>query len=257
MLSVVHSVILGAVEGITEFLPISSTAHLMLATRALGIPFSAFTKTFTIAIQSGAILAVVVLYWKTLFRWQTICKLMVAFIPTGIIGLALYPFVSGLALENISLVLTALALGGAFLVVFEHTHASKPLTSISEYISYRQAIGIGFAQSLAIIPGVSRAAATVIGGMAMGISRKAMVEFSFVLAVPTMFAATGLDLLKHYSLFTHNEFATLAIGFITAFLTSLIAITWLLNFVRTHSFASFGWYRIGLVVIVLVVMMFA
>jgi len=255
MLSIMHSIILGAVEGITEFLPISSTAHLMLATRALGIPFSVFTKTFTIAIQSGAILAVVVLYWRTLFNWQTILKLIAAFIPTGVVGLALYPFVSGSALENIPLVLTTLALGGAFLIVFERVHEKRPATDISEYVTYRQAVGIGFAQSLAIIPGISRAAATVIGGMAMGVSRQAMVEFSFLLAVPTMFAATSLDLLKHYSLFTRDEFSALAVGFVVAFVTSLIAIKWLLKFVQTHSFAPFGWYRIGLVAIVLAIMM--
>lgn len=223
----------------------------MLATHALGIPFSTFTKTFTIAIQSGAILAVVVLYWRTLFRWQTIFRLLAAFIPTGIIGVALYPFVSGSALENIPLVLTTLALGGAFLILFERAHTQRPPVDISEYVTIRQAIGIGFAQSLAIIPGVSRAAATVIGGMAMGVSRTAMVKFSFLLAVPTMFAATGLDLLKHYTLFTRSEFVALAIGFVMAFITALITITWLLKFVQTHSFAPFGWYRIGLVTLAL------
>lgn len=254
MFTLIHAVILGAIEGITEFLPISSTAHLMLATRALGIPFSAFSTTFTIAIQSGAILAVVALYFRTLLNWHTLTKLIVAFIPTGIIGLALYPFISGTALESIPLVLTTLALGGALLILFEYAHAKHPPTDVSEYISYRQAIGIGIAQSFAMIPGVSRAAATIIGGMLMGVSRMAMVEFSFLLAVPTMLAATALDLYKHYTLFTRDEFTLLAVGFITAFITALIAITWLLKFMQTHSFAPFGWYRILLALTVLVVL---
>lgn len=254
MITAVNAVILGAVEGISEFLPISSTAHIILVTKLLGIPFTTFSKSFTIAIQSGAILAVVALYWRTLFNWLTIKKFIAAFIPTAIIGLAFYPYVTGPVFESIPLILTTLGLGGAFLVLFERAHSVRPPADITETINYKQAVGIGFAQSLAIIPGISRSAATVIGGMVMGVSRVAMVEFSFLLAVPTMGAATALDLYKHYGEFTSSEFISLVIGFVVAFITALFAIDWLLKYVRSHTFEAFGYYRIGLVAVVAIIL---
>lgn len=247
VITIFSAVILGIVEGFTEFLPISSTAHLILASRLLSIAQSEFTKTFEIAIQSGAILAVVVLYWRTLLRWAALKRVAAAFIPTGIIGLALYPFVKNQLLENTAVVLFSLALGGVLLIVFERLFQEKTGLAEIEDISYRKAIGIGLFQSVAMIPGVSRAAATIVGGMLLGIPRAVIVEFSFLLAVPTMLAATGFDLVKNAGAFSPSELGVLAIGFTTSFLTAVFGIKLLLQYIRRHSFTVFGVYRILLV----------
>ncbi len=239
------SVVLGIVEGITEFLPISSTGHLILASALLRIPNTDYLKTFEIAIQLGAILSVVVLFWRTLINTQTIKTLLVAFIPTGVIGLALHNIVKTYLLGNESVVLWSLALGGIALIVFEllHRERENAVSNIHE-ISYTQAALIGLAQSIAIIPGVSRSAATIVGGMLLGVSRATIVEFSFLLAVPTMTAATGLDLLKSAGAFSSDQFSALGIGFVTSFFVALFAIKFLLAYVRKHSFIPFGVYRI-------------
>jgi len=251
-MTILHSIILGIVEGITEFLPISSTGHLILASSLLGISPTDFVKTFEIAIQLGAILSVVVLYWKSFWNLNLLMKLAAAFIPTGIIGLSLYHIVKTYLFGNEYVVLISLFLGGIVLIAFEYFYGKKEDTLETEPekpITYRQAIAIGFAQSVAIIPGVSRSGATIVGGLALGISRAAIVEFSFLLAVPTMFAATGLSLLKTSTSFTGHEWLALSIGFIVSFLVALPVVKWLLSYVRSHSFMSFGIYRIILSVI--------
>lgn len=245
-MSIFQAVVLGIVEGITEFLPISSTGHLILTSDLLELVQTDFLKTFEISIQLGAILAVVVLYWRKLLKeWEIMKRITIAFMPTALIGLALYKVVKNYLLGSNTIVLWALFLGGLFLLVFEWLHREKEtaVDSLTK-ISYGQAVGIGLFQTMAMIPGVSRSAATIIGGLVVGLKRKIVVEFSFLLAVPTMFAATGLDLIKNASQFNLNEFYLLAVGFIISFIVALLAIKWLLSFVQNHNFVSFGVYRI-------------
>lgn len=247
MFTFVHALILGLVEGITEFLPISSTGHLILTSTVLKIPDSDFLKTFEIAIQLGAILAVVALYWKKILLDRAVFqRVLVAFLPTAILGLIFYKLVKRYLLGNVEVVLWSLAVGGIALIVFELLYKEKE-TAIGEIegLSYRQAAVIGLFQSLAFIPGVSRAAATIIGGLLIGLKRQTIVEFSFLLAIPTMAAATGLDLLKNAGSFSSEQFGLLGVGFAVSFVTALIAIQWLLRFIKNHSFISFGIYRIG------------
>lgn len=237
-----HALILGIVEGLTEFLPVSSTAHLIVANRLLGLADSDFLKSFDIYIQLGAILAVVVLYAKKLLvNWKLFWRVAAAFFPTALIGLIAYPFVKAVLLENLLVCGIALLVGGILLIIFEKWHKAQPA---KESISYPQAAGVGLFQALAMIPGVSRSAATIIGGQLLGIDRKTIVEFSFLLAIPTMAAASGFDLLKNDFSFSGAEWQLLAVGFIAAFLTALLAIRFFLKFIQQHSFAGFGWYRI-------------
>lgn len=263
-MSLIQAAILGVIEGLTEFLPVSSTGHLILAQYVLGIPATDFAKTFEIAIQLGAILAVIILYWNRFWKWDRIFKLAAAFIPTGIIGLAVYKLARAFLLGNDVVVIASLFVGGIVLIIFERIYgkrenaagAAEPAipdaggsASYLDEISYPKAVGIGFAQAVAIIPGVSRSGATIVGGMLMGISRAAIVEFSFLLAVPTMLAATGLSLYKTSAAFTPHEWTALGIGFVVAFLLAMPIVKWFLGYVRSHSFTAFGWYRIALAIL--------
>lgn len=239
------TIILGIIEGVTEFLPVSSTGHLILASHLLGIPDGGFTATFNIAIQLGAIAAVTLLYFKDLLRIPVLTRLLVAFIPTGIIGFLLYKIIKTYFLGNELLVVTMLALGGVALIVFELFYKEKPDAPVDvTSITYTQSFIIGLCQSLAMVPGVSRSAATIVGGLLMGIRRTAIVEFSFLLAVPTMVAATGYDLLKSYDTLTFDNLGLLLSGFLTAFVVALLAMRFLLAYVRKYSFLPFGIYRI-------------
>lgn len=244
------SIILGIVEGITEFLPISSTAHLILSAKLLSLPQTEYLKSFEIVIQLGAILSVVVLYWKSLLNIEVIKRLIIAFIPTGVIGLVFYKLAKQYLLGNTSVVLWALLLGGVLIILFEHIYKSNDNTpqEIST-ISYRQCLAIGLFQSIAIVPGVSRSAATVIGGLLLGLKRKTIVEFSFLLAVPTMLAATGLDLLKNYKEFSSSQFGYLGLGFAVSFIVALLSIKFLLRYIKNHDFKAFGVYRIVIAII--------
>ncbi|MDD4319611.1 MAG: undecaprenyl-diphosphate phosphatase [Candidatus Peribacteraceae bacterium] len=243
-----QAVLLGVVEGVSEFLPISSTAHLILASSLLRIQQTEFLKTFEIAIQSGAILSVVVLYARAFARrFDVWAKIIVAFIPTGVLGFLLHGVVKRHLLGNVPVVLWALFLGGLALIVFERFHREKEdAASEIEDISYGRALLIGVFQALAMVPGVSRSAATITGGLLLGIRRKTIVDFSFLLAVPTMAAATGYDLLKSAGTFQASDLHLLAAGFITSFVVALLSIVWLLRFIRRHSFVPFGVYRIAL-----------
>jgi undecaprenyl-diphosphatase len=243
-MNLIHAVILGIVEGITEFLPISSTGHLILASALLGLPGSAFVKSFEISIQLGAILSVVVLYARKLVMdRETMKKIIVAFLPTGIIGFLLYRLIKHYLMGSSLVVIVAMAVGGILLIVIEMRQKNAPPGVAT--ISYRQAFLIGVAQSLAVVPGVSRSAATILGGLALGVERKAVVEFSFLLAVPTMMAATGLDLLKTGASFKFAEIELLAAGFVVSFVVALLSIKFLLRFIQTHTFIPFGIYRIA------------
>jgi undecaprenyl-diphosphatase len=244
-MTIIQAALLGIVEGITEFLPVSSTAHLILSSRILGIPTSDFLKTFEIVIQLGAILAVALLYRNIFLKhWEINKRVLVAFLPTAVIGATLYPFIKEL-LGSTAVASISLFIGGILLIIFEklHTEAPEDAGELGT-LSYKQAITIGFAQSVAMIPGVSRSAATIVGGMLAGLRRETIVEFSFLLAVPTMAAATGLDLLKSSGGLTTGEINLLFIGFFSAFTSALFAVTWLLGYVKNHTFTAFGIYRI-------------
>ena len=249
-MTLLDSFILGIVEGVTEFLPISSTGHLILVSEFLRIPQSEFLKTFEIAVQLGAIASVVVLYWKSFFNIELLKRLVIAFIPTGVIGIVFYKIAKTYLLGYDSVVLVALLIGGVALIVFELLHTEKEdAVDAPEAISYRQALLVGLFQAIAIIPGVSRSAATIVGGLLLGIKRVTIVEFSFLLAVPTMAAATGLDTLKSWGTFSSDQISTLAIGFITSFVVALFSIRFLLSYIRKHSFIPFGIYRIAIAVL--------
>jgi undecaprenyl-diphosphatase len=243
--TVFQALVLGTVEGLTEFLPISSTGHLILAAKLLGLAQTEFQKSFEIVIQLGAIGAVVVLYWRKFLIPGVLTRVAAAFLPTGVIGLALYPVVKTYLLGNESVVLLALFFGGVILIVFEFFHREPPSAARDvKSITYWQAIGIGFFQAAAIVPGVSRSGATIVGGLAMGLSRETIVEFSFLLAVPTMMAATGLDLVKNASSFSAGQSGTIVVGFVAAFIVAMLSIKFLLAYVRTRTFIAFGIYRI-------------
>lgn len=239
-------IILGIIEGFTEFLPISSTAHLVLTSKLLRLETSEFLKSFEISIQLGAIASIIFLYWKTLIsKWNLNAKIITAFVPTAIVGLIFYKLVKSVLLENYLISVYALFIGGIVLLLFELFYREKE-SDIKELtdISYRQAVAIGLFQSISIIPGVSRAAATILGGMTMGIKRKTIVEFSFLLAIPTMIAATGLDLIKSADVFSRADIFNLGVGFVVSLITAMISVKFLLKFVQDHNFISFGIYRI-------------
>jgi undecaprenyl-diphosphatase len=249
------AILLGLLEGITEFLPISSTAHLIIAAKALNLPDSDFLSSFLISIQLGAILSVAALYAQKLLKEpKLILKIAAAFIPTAIIGLAAYKLVKNYLMESLPLVAAALLIGGIILIILEKYFARKN-QELSEQrltdLSYRQAGLIGVFQALAIIPGVSRSAATIMGGISLGVSRKNIVEFSFLLALPTMAAATILDLYKTPPTLQGQEPLFWCIGIITAFVTAIIGIKFFLKFIQKHDFQIFGWYRIALGLILL------
>jgi undecaprenyl-diphosphatase len=247
-MSLIQALILGLVEGITEFLPISSTAHLILASRVLHLAETEFVKSFQIIIQLGAILSVVVLYWNKFWSWDILKKLVVAFIPTGVIGLTVYKAVKGYLLGNMTVVLASLFVGGIALIAFERFFRRDDTEVDFSEITYRRALLIGLFQSIAIIPGVSRSAATIVGGSLIGISRRTIVEFSFMLAVPTMLAASLLDLYKSHDALVGNT-GVLGLGFVVSFVTAIVAIKSFLTYLKKHDFAAFGWYRILLAVV--------
>ncbi len=254
-----QSLLLSVVEGITEFLPVSSTGHLILTSHLLGIPDSEFTKSFEIIIQLGAILAILILYWKKFFdlkkgiaiNKKVWLNVGAAFIPTAIIGFSLYKMIKSILLGNELITVAALFIGGILLIIIEKMLKSRsssakefnPQNSI-ENLTLKQSFLIGLAQSVSIIPGVSRSAASILGAMYLGAGRQTAVEFSFLLAIPTMLAATLLDLLKVETSFTSAEWKLLAAGFAGAFIVALFVVKWFVKFVQTNTFIPFGIYRI-------------
>ncbi len=246
-MELIHALLLSIVEGITEFLPVSSTGHLILATKLLGIPETEFTKSFDIIIQLGAIMSVVTLYFAKIVKQPSLIKpLMIAFIPTGIGGLFLYKVVKTYLLANDLLVVVNLAGIGALLIGLEWYWKKHPAKTHETVMTLPpgKLMLIGLFQTFAMIPGVSRSASTIVGGMFSGLSRSDAVELSFLLAVPTMAAATGLDLLKSAHSFTPNEYGLLAIGFIVSWITALVVIKGFIKFVAHGTFTWFGIYRI-------------
>jgi undecaprenyl-diphosphatase len=242
----IEALIFAIVEGVSEFLPISSTGHLVLTAKLLNIPQTEFVKSFEIIIQLGAILAVVFLYWKTIFQNKKVWKpLFFAFIPTVVVGGLLYGFIKQVLLGNEYVTLVALLVGGIILIAIEYFFDGKEgkIVDIGA-ITPTTAMIIGLFQSISIVPGVSRAAATIIGAMLMGTKRKTAVEFSFLLAIPTMFAATGLDLIKSEFAFTPYEYSVLAVGFMGSFFVAILAVKFFIKFIQNHTFIPFGIYRI-------------
>ncbi len=230
----------------TEFLPISSTGHLILTQKLLAMQETEVLKSFDIAIQLGAILAVVLIYGRSIKRTPNVwLPIITAFIPTAVFGLLLHSIVKTYLLGSSTVVTSSLLIGGVIIILFEALYKKEIATICSlEAIPLKTALTIGLCQSLALVPGVSRSGATIIGGMLLGVERKTIVDFSFLLAIPTMAAAVGFDLLKSAHLFTAQDASTLCIGFLAAFITAYIVIRWLLKFIQTHTFTVFGMERI-------------
>ena len=250
-MSIFHTIILGIVEGLTEFLPISSTAHMDIVRVLFLIPSSEFIKSFEIIIQLGAIMAVVLLYANKVFSsWLYIRNLAIAFIPTGIIGFILYKLIKSFLIGNIWVEAIALLIGGIIIIFFENQQSKIDQTKIEqiklEDLTIKQLLTLGIAQSLAVIPGISRSGAVIISGRAIGLGKSLITEFSFLLAVPTMLAATVYDIYKSGISFSSSEWGTVFIGFIVAFIVAFLVIKWFLEYIRKHSFKIFGWYRIVL-----------
>jgi undecaprenyl-diphosphatase len=241
-----YSIILGGIEGFTEFLPISSTAHLILFSRIFQLKQSDFLKTFIIFIQFGAILGLFSIYWrKFLTDIETLKRIFFAFVPTAIIGLLLYRIIKNFFFEDIHLILASLFMGGILLIIFEIYYQKKMLLKkASNDISYQNALLIGLGQALAVIPGVSRSAATILTGLLLGIERKTIVEFSFLLSIPTITTAALYDFYKNFHSFTLEEFDLLIVGFLSSFVFAILAAKFLLAYIKTHSFILFGIYRI-------------
>ena len=247
-----QAIILGVIEGITEFLPVSSTGHLMVGSEILAIPKTEFLKSFEIAIQLGAIASVVFLYWKKfLFDKDTLLKTLFAFIPTGVLGAIFYQIIKKFLLEDVTLVAWMLLLGGIGIIAFEYYYKRKKSPAGGDMITYPKAFLIGIFQAFAFVPGVSRAAATIIGGLMIGINRQRIVEFSFLLAVPTMFAATVFDVYQNIQAFSANDGLLLLVGFTVSSITAVLSIKFLLRFIQKNTFISFGVYRIILAVLIM------
>ncbi|MGR3809799.1 undecaprenyl-diphosphate phosphatase [Jiulongibacter sp. NS-SX5] len=254
-MNVIQAIILAIIEGITEYLPISSTGHMIIASSFMGIDQDDFTKIFEVQIQFGAILSVLVLYWKRFLQsLEFYYKLLVAFIPAAIIGLLLNDYIDML-LESVIVVAVMLVFGGIVLIFIDKVFEDKPQ---HDDVSYMTALKIGFFQCIAMIPGVSRSAASIIGGMTQGLTRKSSAEFSFFLAVPTMFAASAYKMLKGYMdgnlSFSGEQVKLLLIGNAVAFLVALAAIKFFIGYLQKYGFKVFGYYRIavGLIILLLV-----
>ena len=249
-MNTIQSIIIAIVEGLTEFLPVSSTGHMIITSSLMGIGKDDFTKLFEVAIQLGAILSVVVLYWKKFFdfsKWQFYIKLVVAVIPALVLGKLLSDKIDDL-LESPTTVAVSLLVGG-IIILFIDKLFKQPIIQEEKEISYGKALIIGFWQCIAMIPGVSRSAASIIGGMQQKLTRNLAAEFSFFLAVPTMAAATGYKLLKTFKehpevLQNKQNLLLLGIGNVVAFVVALLAIKFFIGFLQKHGFRLFGWYRI-------------
>jgi undecaprenyl-diphosphatase len=251
-MSLIQAIILAIVEGLTEFLPVSSTGHMIIASALMGINELEFTKIFNVNIQFGTILSVIVLYWRKFFSTISFySKLFVAFIPAAIIGFFMIDLIDAL-LESVVVVAFSLLVGGIVLIFIDKIF--KESTDDGIDVPYPTALKIGFFQCLAMIPGVSRSAATIIGGMTQKMSRKSAAEFSFFLAVPTMFAASAYKLLKDYKSITEQDIELLLVGNIVGFLVAMAAIKFFIGFLTKYGFKIFGYYRIALGLLLLILL---
>jgi undecaprenyl-diphosphatase len=247
-----EALVLAIVEGLTEFLPVSSTGHMILTEGIMGMKSNDFIQAFIINIQFGAILSVVVLYWKRFFQsMKFYYKLFVAFLPAAFFGLLLNDYIDQL-LESVYVVAVMLIIGGVILVLVDKWFKTTSEHGKSD-VTYKNAFVIGLFQVLAMIPGTSRSAATIIGGMVEKMNKKAAAEFSFFLAVPTMVAASGYKLLKNHEAITSDNIGILIFGNVVAFIVALLAIKSFISFLTNHGFKMFGYYRIivGLIILIL------
>lgn len=251
------ALILGIVEGVTEFLPVSSTGHLILATELLGFDAEKWAA-FNVIIQLGAILAIVVLYWRTFWAvleglirknevsWRFVRNILIAFLPSAVLGFILIKHIEAL-LGNAYVVAIALIVGGIAILVIEKLAKRTDVVGVAE-LPVGTAVGIGIAQCLAMIPGVSRSGATIMGALGMGVERRTAAEFSFFLAIPTMVGATTLEFVKHrHDLLAGASgvgFGTVAVGFLTSFVVALVVVRAFVHYISKHGFAPFAWYRI-------------
>jgi undecaprenyl-diphosphatase len=260
-MSILEAIVLAIIEGLTEFLPVSSTGHIIIGSSLMGIASDPFTKMFTVAIQLGAILSVMVLYWRKFLPQQKSLResvnfyllLLVAFVPTAIIGFLVNDYVDQM-LERVDVVGFALVLGGIFFLYVDSIFR-KNEDAIDQQISFPSALKIGLFQTIAMVPGVSRSAATIIGGLTQGLNKRTAAEFSFFLAVPTMFAATLYKMYSFYDdggRFGSNEITLLVTGNVVAFIVAIIAIKSFISFLTRHGFKLFGYYRIIVGTIILV-----
>jgi undecaprenyl-diphosphatase len=250
--SFLQALILGVVEGVSEFLPISSTGHLIVVGQLIG--FSSMPgKVFEVVIQLGAILAICVLYWRRLLHVvldarrdpaarSFIGAILVAMIPAGLLGVLFHDFIINV-LFSPYVVCTTLILGGIAIIVIERLHLETRITSI-ETLPMKTALKIGLFQCMALVPGVSRSGATILGALLVGVERKTAAEFSFFLAIPVMLGASAINLIETWDLIQPSHAFLIATGFIAAFLSALVVVQWLLNFVSNHGYTIFGWYRI-------------
>src|SRR5215218_7082451 len=247
------AIILGIVEGVTEFLPVSSTGHLILATELLGFDADKWAA-FNVIIQLGAIFAIVVLYWRTFWAvlegliqknpmsWRFVRNVVIGFVPSAILGVLLIDRIE-LLLGNAFVVAWALILGGIAIIVIEKLHKPGEIAGVAE-MPLKQVVGVGLIQCLAMIPGVSRSGATILGGLSLGVERRTAAEFSFFLAIPTMLGASTLELWKHHDNLGAASPLGIAVGFVVSFLVALLVIRWFIGIVSRRGFAPFGWYRI-------------
>ena len=251
------AIILGIVEGVTEFLPVSSTGHLILATELLGFDANKW-EAFNVIIQLGAILAIVVLYWRTFWAvieglvrgnrlsWRFVRNILIAFLPAAILGFVLIKHIEAL-LGNAMVVAVALIVGGTAIIVIERAVKDGKLVGVAE-MPIGTAVGVGIVQCLAMIPGVSRSGATIMGALALGVERRTAAEFSFFLAIPTMVGATTLELAKHHHEIVAGAhgvgWGTVAVGFVVSFLVALVVVRAFVHYISKHGFAPFGWYRV-------------
>lgn len=255
-MTIFETIIIAIVEGLTEFLPVSSTGHMIIAQKLLAVESTEFVKAFTVNIQFGAILSVIVLYWKRFFQTMDFYwKLLIAFLPAAVIGFLAGDFIDSL-LENIWVVAIMLILGGIFMLYVDKWFSK---TDESQEMTWKRALKIGFFQCIAMIPGVSRSMATIVGGMSTRLSRKNAAEFSFFLAVPTMAAAGGYKLMQlikdpaSASMLSDNM-TTLLIGNIVAFIVAMAAIKFFIGFLNKYGFKAFGYYRILVGAIILILL---
>lgn len=270
-MDLLQTVIIAIVEGLTEFLPVSSTGHMIIAQGLLGVESTPFVKAFTVIIQFGAILSVICLYWRRFFYpeavlsgtsyWKAMydfyARLVVGVLPAVVLGLAFNDFIES-NLGNVTLVAVMLIIGGVFMLFCDKLFGNG---SENTKLTYRRAFIIGLIQCISMIPGVSRSMSTIVGGMSQKLTRKAAAEFSFFLAVPTMFGATCLETYKLVShgggslLSAGNNLEMLIVGSVVAFIVAILAIKFFINYVTKYGFAAFGWYRIIVGIIILICML--
>ncbi|MGB3164214.1 MAG: undecaprenyl-diphosphate phosphatase [Chitinophagaceae bacterium] len=254
-MNIFEAIIIAIIEGLTEFLPVSSTGHMIITEKILGVPDNDFTKLFTVGIQLGAILAVVVLYWKKFIdfkSWHFYLKLVVAVIPALVLGFIFSDKIDSLLESSLTVAISMIA--GGVILLFIDSVFKTPTIEAEEKIGFPKAFIIGLWQCIAMIPGVSRSAASIIGGMQQSLTRKLAAEFSFFLAVPTMAAATGYKMLKGYKTLNAEHLKLLAIGNVVAFIVAMLAIKFFIDFLQKHGFKLFGYYRIigGIILLILV-----